>query len=133
MRPCKVAIACQEGLIRALLRDILLKSAGVEIAAEACDCPQLLGSLKQSGLVDIVLLSDGLLKKDGVNTIRQIRAIFPEVKILAIHDSTPRPSRTLPYRVDGHLTMQNTIVDLPGAIEAIQRGKIDMPNSIPHE
>jgi DNA-binding NarL/FixJ family response regulator len=120
MPPCKIAIACQQGLIRALLRNIVSEAAGVEIAGEACSALELLELLKNS-VADLVIMDIGLLKKSGIKTITQINDLFPKIKILAIHKSKPQVSWDLHDCVDGCFSIEYARGELHAAIETIQQ------------
>ncbi|MGA2936985.1 MAG: response regulator [Syntrophobacteraceae bacterium] len=121
MPPCKIAIAYHQGLIRALLRNIVAEVAGAEVAGEACSALELLELLKNS-VADLVIVDIDLLKKRGIKTITQIKHLFPKIKILAVHKSRPHVSHALPRCVDGCFSIEHARGELHAAIETIQRG-----------
>ncbi len=130
MQPCKIAIACPQGLVRALLRNIVTEVAGAKIAGEACSAPELLELLKNS-VTDLIILDIGLLKKRGVKTISQIRDLFPKIKILAIQKSKPDVSRALHDCVDGCFSIECARKELHKAIKAIQLEGVEISTSAP--
>ena len=117
---CKIAIACQQGLVRALLRNIVTAAAGVEIAGEACTVSELLELLKNS-VVDLLLLDIDLLKEHGKRTVALIKDILPQIKILAVHKSKPHIAKSISNSVDGCFSMEQAPEELQAAIQAVGR------------
>jgi DNA-binding NarL/FixJ family response regulator len=128
MPPCRIAIACQQGLIRALLRNIVSDAVGVKITAEACSAFELLGLLKNS-VADLVLIDIDILKTHGMKTIRQIKLLIPAIKILTVHRSKPHVSHALSLCVDGCFSIEHARGELQKAIETIQPGRVEISNS----
>jgi two-component system invasion response regulator UvrY len=125
MSPYRIAIAYQQGLVRAAFRNIVIEVAGTEIAGEACDAVELMELLKNC-TPDLVIVDIDILKT-RVEMIGQIKELFPAIKIITIHKSKPHLSPALCRGLDGCLSMRNTTVDdLHVAIETIGRGEVPL-------
>ena len=123
--PCRIVVGHQQGLVRALLRNIVSDAVNAEvmnaeIVREACSAIELLESLINSG-ADLVLIDISLLAMRGRTTITQIRDLLPNVKILVISKSKPLVSRAVSGLVDGCFSIEHTAEELRAAIKGLRQ------------
>ena len=82
-RPIKVAIADDHALFRAGVKTALLGKKDVELIAEADNGMQLLNLLKHTE-PDVILLDIQMPIMDGIQTLPEIRKLYPQVKVIIL-------------------------------------------------
>lgn len=89
--------------IRTLLRSIL-GGAGISVVAEAGDGMDGLEAIERE-LPDFVCLDVDMPKVDGLNTLRCLRAVHPDLPVIMVtsHNDRDTVSRLIEHRVSGYL------------------------------
>ena len=104
-RPIKVAIADDHALFRAGVKTALLGKKDVELIAEADNGMQLLNLLKHIE-TDVILLDIQMPIMDGIQTLPEIRKLYPGVKviILSMHNDHSMISKLMEIGANSYLT-----------------------------
>jgi DNA-binding NarL/FixJ family response regulator len=104
-RPIKVAIADDHALFRAGVKTALLGKKDVELIAEADNGMQLLNLLKHIE-PDVILLDIQMPIMDGIQTLPEIRKLYPSVKviILSMHNDHSMISKLMEIGANSYLT-----------------------------
>ncbi len=104
-RPIKVAIADDHALFRAGVKTALLGKKDVELIAEADNGMQLLNLLKHTE-PDVILLDIQMPIMDGIQTLPEIRKLYPQVKviILSMHNDHSMISKLMEIGANSYLT-----------------------------
>jgi DNA-binding NarL/FixJ family response regulator len=104
-RPIKVAIADDHALFRAGVKTALLGKKDVELIAEADNGMQLLNLLKHIE-PDVILLDIQMPIMDGIQTLPEIRKLYPHVKviILSMHNDHSMISKLMEIGANSYLT-----------------------------
>jgi DNA-binding NarL/FixJ family response regulator len=97
----------------------------LNLAGEARDGLELLELLK-SDQPDLVILDISMPRLSGFEAARQIKALYPHVKILMLtmFEDPAFLDEALSVRVNGYLTKADSDEELISAIEEIRRDKI---------
>src|SRR6476660_9974600 len=101
----KVAIADDHALFRADVRTALSVKKDVELIAEADNGMQLLNLLKHIE-PDVILLDIQMPIMDGIQTLPEIRKLYPTVKviILSMHNDHSMISKLMEIGANSYLT-----------------------------
>jgi DNA-binding NarL/FixJ family response regulator len=104
-RAIKVAIADDHALFRAGVKTALLGKKDVELIAEADNGMQLLNLLKHIE-PDVILLDIQMPIMDGIQTLPEIRKLYPQVKviILSMHNDHSMISKLMEIGANSYLT-----------------------------
>src|SRR4051812_10454646 len=79
----KVLIADDHSMIRSGLRKILKEEADIEVTAEAATHSEVLSTLSKD-LPDLVLLDISMPGRDGLETLKEIKVLYPRLKVLML-------------------------------------------------
>jgi len=103
--PIKVAIADDHTLFRAGVRTALSIKKDVDLIAEADNGMQLLNLLKHIE-PDVILLDIQMPIMDGIQTLPEIRKLYPHVKviILSMHNDQSMISKLMEIGANSYLT-----------------------------
>jgi DNA-binding NarL/FixJ family response regulator len=120
----RVILADDHNLVRQGIRQFLENADDIEVLGEASDgtgALQLVEELRP----DIALLDIQMPGLSGVEVTRQIKARFPEVRILILtaYDDDPYVFALLQAGADGYLLKTLEVDDLLRAVHAVQRGE----------
>src|SRR5450755_328204 len=104
-RPIKVAIADDHALFRAGVKTALSVRKDIEMIAEADNGMQLLNLLKHVE-PDVILLDIQMPIMDGIQTLPEIRKLYPHVKviILSMHNDHSMISKLMEVGANSYLT-----------------------------
>ncbi len=124
MTPYRVVLADDHALFRGGVRRILEEVQGVEIIGEAGDGLALLEILKKV-TPDLVVLDISMPNLRGLEAIREIKRMAPEINILMLtmHKETDFLSEALTAGASGYLLKQEADPELINAIQMIRSGK----------
>ena len=123
MNPYRIVLAEDHSLVRAGLKEILSKDPGLTIIGEVGDGLDLLEFLKKT-MPDMVMLDISMPRLDGMEALKEIKALYPELKvlILTIHKSRDHLLDACSAGADGYLLKGNASNDLLEAVEKIREG-----------
>lgn len=113
-------------LIREGLKKILQEDTSLQVIGEAGDGLELLNLLERSELTpDMIILDISMPHLSGINATRQIKVVYPGIKILilSMHKDEEYVSHALSVGADGYLLKDDSDRELFIAIERIRQGK----------
>lgn len=127
MANCHVLVADDHALFRQGLKNLLDGVADLTVVGEAGDGLELLKLLKSTKPVPhLVILDISMPNLRGIEAIREIRAIHPDVKILIVtmHKDKEYLYQALTAGADGYFLKKDADTELFAAIEKIRKGGI---------
>lgn len=125
MKSYHIVLADDHLMFRHGIKRIIEESEGLSVIGEAGDGLELLNLLKKT-TPDMVILDISMPKLRGLEAAREIKTIYPQIKILilSMHKSKEYFVQALSARADGYMLKEDTDVELVSAIEIIRQGKI---------
>lgn len=119
----RIFIADDHPIVRQGLRRIVEEDAGMAITGEAGDAAALLAAL-QSTAADLVLLDVSMPGAPFLETLKELRARHPSVRVLAlsVHPEDQWAVRALRAGASGYLTKDHSPDQLLEAIRRVYRG-----------
>ncbi len=124
MEPTKLLLVDDHKMVREGLKSVLEKE-GFKIVAQANNGIEALNILKVSR-VDIVLTDINMPKMDGVELMRNIKAEYPDQKVIALTmlGENQHIKQMLKAGASGYLLKNSSIREIKSAIEEVMIGKI---------
>jgi len=121
MRNCRIILADDHTLLREGLKAILSKRPGFEVIGEAGDGLELLRRLKQGEEPDVVILDISMPRLRGIEAIRAIKQLRPNVKVLVLtmHKDEDFMSQAFESGADGYLLKEDLMNELFSALDEI--------------
>ena len=106
------------------LTNLLASESDLEVMGRAQNGRQLLDMLR-SKTVDMVITDIGMPEMDGIETTRQIRAEFPDIRILVLsmHETADYITKVLQAGANGYLVKNSSKREVLDAIRSILSGK----------
>jgi DNA-binding NarL/FixJ family response regulator len=119
----KVILADDHAMFREGIRKIIERIEGVSISGEVNDGLELLELLKKTS-PDLVILDISMPNLRGLEAIREIKKLYPQVKvlILTMHRKKEFIHQALTDGADGFLLKEDPGGELIKAVHAIQKG-----------
>jgi len=130
MVPYRIVLANHHMPLRECLKRILGERSDLEVIGEAENGSELLNLLKLSELApQLVILDPSMPNFQGINTIRKVKTIHPEIKvlILSMHKDKEYLSQAILEGAEGYLIKETVDKELLPAIETIMRGRLYVP------
>ncbi|MDW3191051.1 MAG: response regulator transcription factor [Cytophagales bacterium] len=120
----KIILADDHELILDGLKLILDQDSRFEVIGEAYDGEELLRKIKAVPELDIVVLDINMPKKDGIQVTREIKATFPEVKvlILSMYNRKEFVKNLVDVGIDGYILKNAGKKELIKALETLVGG-----------
>jgi len=120
----RVLIADDHPIVRKGLVQILEDASGIVVMAEASDSAEVLRVLRQESC-DVVLLDLGMPGMDGLELIREVRALrnAPAVLVLSVHPEERYGLRAIKAGAAGYLTKESAPDQMLQAIRKVKNGK----------
>jgi DNA-binding NarL/FixJ family response regulator len=131
MAPYRIVLADNHALLRQGLKRILRERSDLEVIGEAGDGSELLNLL---GLITLaphmVILDPSMPDLRGIEAIRKVKAIYPDVKvlILSMHKDKEYLSQAISHGAEGYLFKEAVDKELLPAIEMIMQGRVYVPS-----
>lgn len=88
MKCARIIVADSSKLIAEGLRSILANEQGLDIVGFAMGGNELIKILRKDELVDLVIMDITMPELDGIDTMRMISDMFPNIKVLAYSNLT---------------------------------------------
>ena len=120
----KIIIADDHAIVRKGLRQILEETMEMLVAAEASNGFELLEKLRKDTF-DIVILDITMPGKNGLDTLKDIKAEFPKlpVLVLSVHSEDQYAIRTLRSGAAGYINKKSAPEELIQAIQVVSSGR----------
>lgn len=120
----KIVIAEDHTILRDGLRSLLNSDEQCEVVGEAADGLEAIRCIEQCS-PDLILLDLSMPRMSGASVIKEVKARFPEVKVLAlsVHDSEEYILETFQLGADGYCTKAASHSELLMAIGSVLSGK----------
>jgi DNA-binding NarL/FixJ family response regulator len=130
MNKLKILIVDDHTLFRRGLREILLDNPSVKECKEANSGYEAFSMIEKENF-DLIFLDIAMPKIDGLETLRLLKSINPEVKILmlSMYPEEQYAVRALKLGADGYITKSADPEELNKAIEKISKGGKYIPES----
>jgi len=127
----RVLLAEDHTIVRKGLRSLLDDEAGIEIVGEAEDGQQTM-ELVQHLLPDVVLMDITMPVLNGLEATRQIKKLFPQVKVLVltVHSTEEYIFQVLRAGASGYVVKQAAVSELVQAIRTVYHGDSFLSPSI---
>jgi DNA-binding NarL/FixJ family response regulator len=124
VKPIRVLLADDHALVRAGIRALLQKIAGVQVVAEAENGKEAL-ELIEKHKPDIALMDIAMPEMDGLTAAARVMADFPLVRviILSMHSDQEYVMRALRAGAKGYLLKGARMSELELAVMAVARGE----------
>jgi DNA-binding NarL/FixJ family response regulator len=121
--PIRLLIADDHTIVREGLKRILAECSDMELVGEATDASELV-SHPALGLVDVLLLDVTMPGPGFLETMRQLRAGYANLKILvlSVHPEDHYAVRALRFGAVGYLTKDRSPEELTAAIRRVHAG-----------
>lgn len=122
--PIRVLLADDHSLVRAGIRSLLQKIAGVQVVAEAENGMEALELIKKFK-PDVVLMDIAMPELDGLSATARVTKDFPDVRviILSMHSDQEYVLRALRAGAKGYLLKGARSSELELAVTAVARGE----------
>ena len=124
-QPYRIVLADDHTMVRHGIRKLIEENADLKVIGEASDGLELLSLLK--GLpADLAILDISMPKLRGIETAREIKRIFPDVKvlILTMHKDNELLDHAISAGADGYALKEDSDKELNSAIEKIRCGGV---------
>lgn len=130
----KIMLVDDHQLFRAGLLQILNSTPGYEVIAQAETGEQALRSIRKTQL-DIVLMDIEISGVGGLDTIKKIKRLRDDIKILVVTacEDAPFPSRAMQAGADGYLSKHDCQDNLIRAVRIVMAGQYYITASIAQE
>ncbi len=124
MSSYRIVIADNHSIFRSSLRKIIRECSDYAVIGEAGDGRDLLELLKQMK-ADLIILDISMANLRGLEAIREIKELLPEIKILILTMFKDRHylDRSISAGAEGYLLKQDADDELIRAIEQIRSGE----------
>ena len=134
VNPYRIVLADDHLMFRNGIKRIIAESKELLVIGEARDGLELRNLLKNTD-TDMVILDISMPRLRGLEATREIKTIYPEVKvlILSMHKSKEYLLQALSARADGYLLKEDTDEELFSAIETIRQEKIYLSPQLSEE
>ncbi len=130
MGPYRIVLANHHAPFREGLKRILRERSNLEVIGEAEDDSELLSLLSLEKLAPhMVILDPSMPNFQGIEAIRKVKAIYPDVKvlILSMHKDKEYLSQAISNGAEGYLIKETVDKELLPAIEMIMQGRFYVP------
>ena len=131
MNKIRVLLAEDHTIVRQGIRSLLDEEAGIEVIGEAEDGREAI-RMTQQLLPDVVLMDITMPGLNGLEATRQIKALFPETKVLVLtmHADEEYVYQILRAGASGYVVKKAAVTELVLAIQAVYRGDSFLSPSI---
>jgi len=119
----KILIADDHSIVREGLKQIVGESPEMVVGGEAINGQQVLELVHKTDF-DLILLDIGMPGRGGIDTLKQLKIIKPEIPvlILSMYPEDQYAIRAIKAGASGYLTKESAPEELIGAIEKVAQG-----------
>jgi len=123
MTPYRIVLADDHRMMRHGVRRIIEDRPDMEVIGEAGDGVELLNLLMKL-TPEMVVLDISMPNLRGIEAAREIKSLYPEVKILILtmHKDREYLSQTFAAGADGYILKEDADIELYSAVETIRKG-----------
>jgi len=127
----KVLIVDDHTIVREGLRQILEETSDIVVAGEAASAQEVINKVWNNSY-DIVLLDISLPGRSGLDVLKQLKSIKPNlpILILSMHPEEQYAIRSLRAKASGYLTKESASEDLIDAIRKVAQGRKYITSSL---
>jgi DNA-binding NarL/FixJ family response regulator len=120
----KILIADDHTIVREGLKQILAETSDIAVSGEASNGQETLRKVR-SHYYDIILLDISLPGISGLDVLKQIKCLKPELPVLmlSMYPEEQYAVRTLRAGASGYLTKETASIELIRAIREVAKGK----------
>lgn len=120
----RILIADDHAIVRAGLKQFIADQIDMEVAGEAATGAETV-ALVRAGLFDVVLLDISMPDRNGVDTLKSLRQIRPElpVLILSAHSETQYAVNLLRAGAAGYVNKEAASTQLVSAVRTVVQGR----------
>ena len=124
-RVIRVLLADDHHVFREGLREILQDEGDIAVAGEASDAASTLALVRRTR-AEVLLLDLSMPGRSGIELIRTIRDVAPELKILVLtmHEERHFASRAFMAGAQGYLTKYGAASELSAALKKVAAGGV---------
>ena len=127
----RILVADDHELVRAGIRLLLEGATDMEIVAEAADGMAAVSEFKRTR-PDVVVLDISMPVLDGLDTCKQLKALFPESRILvlSVHPEEQYAARMMGAGASGYVNKTINSDELQNAIRTVAQGGVYLSQAI---
>jgi DNA-binding NarL/FixJ family response regulator len=126
----RILVADDHGIVRAGIRLLLERQAGLDVVAEAADG---VDAVERALAVrpNLCILDVGMPRMTGLQAAREIRSQLPNTRVLmlSMHDDERYLFEALKAGASGYVLKREADQDLVGAVRAVGRGEAFLTNA----
>jgi DNA-binding NarL/FixJ family response regulator len=126
----RILVADDHGIVRAGIRLLLERQAGLDVVAEAADG---VDAVERALAVrpNLCILDVGMPRMTGLQAAREIRSQLPDTRVLmlSMHDDERYLFEALKAGASGYVLKREADQDLVGAVRAVGRGEAFLTNA----
>ena len=124
MNPIRILLADDHTLVRAGIRSLLERMAGVEVVAEAADGREVL-ALARSAHPSVIVVDIGMPGMNGLEATTRVLRELPGLRviILSMHTNEEYVLQAMRAGASGYLLKKAATAELESAIRAVARGE----------
>lgn len=125
----KVVLTDDHKVVRTGIKQLFEATPDIEVAAECSDGFELLALLRKSSF-DVVILDISMPGMDGLDTLKEIRRNYPELKVLVftMHAEDQYALRVLKAGASGYLCKDQDPEELITAVRKLSHGNMYISN-----
>lgn len=122
-KPIRVLVADDHAVVRRGLRQILEAESDIEVVAEATNGAEAVALVRERA-VDVALLDITMPGRSGLEVLRELRGVRPEVRVLVLsmHPEERYAVRVLKEGAAGYLTKESAPEELVSAVRKVAAG-----------
>lgn len=125
MDKIKILIADDHQMILDGLRLLLSQEDGFEVIGEALNGEEVIEKTKRAQELDIIVLDINMPEKDGIEVTKELKATFPEIKILIVtmYNRPEFIKNLMETGVDGYILKNSGKDELIRAVKSLSKGE----------
>lgn len=128
----RLLVADDHPIVREGIKRIVSSEPDMEVAGEATTGPETLARLSELDAIDVVLLDVSMPGPGFLETLRSLRTLHPNVRILvlSVHPEEQYAVHALRCGASGYLTKDHSPLELAAAIRKVHAGRKHLSQSL---